>query len=296
MKERGKYGIEYNPNPIGDDSSGLGWLIVAVVAVALLALVWMAVHRLLSSGGEEAEPAPAETAVEVIPPSGLKSPPAEVGTASETAAEAPPAPPLPPARTAIDKRPQKIRNLLMRLEEAEKKRDVELAIETIEQIRAEPGSPAADLDDALARRLGTLNLRRLFERKSALWVKQVEVKRGASASRLAAENGSTLASFGKLNGGRIDRIRIGEKLYVMDHPRFNLVVHRRSRTADLSLNGKFFRRYDLQGEVKAKGGAYELPERKRAFWANVGLQLKTSDRDELELLLPSGTPVLISEM
>ena len=55
-------------------------------------------------------------------------------------------------------------------------------------------------------------------------------------------------------------------------------------------------RYECTETVEAKGGAYELPERKRAFWANVGAQLKPADRDELELLLPSKTPVLISEM
>ena len=82
----------------------------------------------------------------------------------------------------------------------------------------------------------------------------------------------------------------------MDHPRFNLVVHRRSRTADLSLNGKFFKRYDLDGDVSAAAGAYTIPARIRPFWAELGLALKVPDRAELELLLPTGTSVLVSEL
>ena len=283
---RGKYGIEYDPRRMEREPSGLGWVIALIAFVAFVSLTWSLVRRYRARAEE---PQQLTEVVEAVV--------AEAET-NQAVAAAEPLPPAPPVveQSAYAKRTPRLRNLLMRLEEAERRRDVEMAVTTIEEIRALPGSPAADIDDSLARRLSALNVRRLFDRRNAQWVKRVVVKRGDSASRIAVENGSTLASLVKLNGGDVNRIVPGKTLYVMDHPRFNLVVHRRSRTVDLSLNGKFFRRYDLQGEVKAKGGAYELPERKRAFWANVGLQLKTSDRDELELLLPSGTPVLISEM
>ena len=272
---RGKFGIEYNPRQMGREPSGLGWVFALVACVALVSLTWTVVKRVRSRAAEVSV-----TEVEVV-----RAPDAvpASNTVQEASVELPPLAPI--ARTARNaRRPVKVRNLLMRLEEAERARDVEMAVSTIETLRALPGSPAADIDDALARRLGVLNVRRLF------------VKRGDSASRIAVENGSTLASLEKLNGGNVTKIVLGKPLYVMDHPRFNLVVHRRTRTADLSLNGKFFKRYDLLGDVKAKEGAYELPERKRAFWGNVGVQLKAADRDELELLLPSKTPVLISEM
>ena len=284
---KGKFGIEYNPRQLERESSGLGWLIALVAFVALVSLSVTIVKRVRSSADDVA----VEPQEERLPAVAAES------NREETAvSDIPPSPPIAAQTPALPRRPVKVRNLLMRLEEAERTRDVEMAVTTIETLRALPGSPAADIDDALARRLGVLNVRRLFGRRNAQWVKKVTVKRGDSASRLAVENGSTLASFVKLNGGDADKLAIGRTLYVMDHPRFNLVIHRRTRTADLSLNGKFFKRYDLQGEVKAKEGAYELPERKRAFWGNVGAQLKPADRDELELLLPSGTPVLISEM
>ena len=263
---RGKFGIEYTPRQMDDGSSGLGWVFAVIALVALVSLAWTLVGRIRS-------------AREDVPVPSADVPPAETNVVQTVRTD-----------------PVRVRNLLMRLEEAERSRDLEMAVTTIESIRALPGSPAADLDDALARRLGTLNVRRLLVGKNAQWVRKVTVRRGDSASRIAAENGSTLASLSALNGGKTDRIVIGQTLYVMDHPRFNLVVHRRTRTADLSLNGKFFKRYDLQGAVKAKEGAYELPERKRAFWGNVGVSLKAADQEELEMLLPSGTPVLISEM
>ena len=267
------------------ESSGLGWVFALVAIVAFISLTWTFVKRIRSHAEEPA--------VEIV----QEVPSAAPSETAEPVAEPAPVPPAPVVVQAeVAKRPPRVRNLLMRLEEAERKRDVEMAVSTIETIRALPGSPAADLDDSLARRLGTLNIRRLFELRSGQWVKEVEVRRGDSASRIAAENGSTLASFARLNGGKIDKIIVGAKLYVMNHPRFNLVIHRRTRIADLSLNGKFFKRYDLQDEVKAKAGAYEIPDRKRVFWDRAGVRLKPDDRTELELLLPTGASVLVSEM
>ena len=296
---RGKYGIEYNPRQLDDDdSSGMWLIVVAVTLVALVSLAWTLVGRFRSAEVEaEPDPVPAD---EVRAPE--PSPVREVSVVETAPTPQPKAVVPPPAQEPVAdpassvRRPVKVRNLLMRLEAAEKARDVEMAVTTIEAIRALPGSPAADLDDALARRLGVLNVCRLFERRNAQWVSEVTVKRGDSASRIAAEHGSTLASLVRLNGGKVDRLVIGRKLYVMSHPRFNLVIRRRARTADLSLNGKFFKRYDLKGEVTGKLGAYELPDRKRQLWKDLGVGLSEADRAELEMLLPVRTPVLVSEM
>ena len=259
------------------ESSGFGWIVVVVAFAALISLSVVVVRRVRSD-----EPVPETLEI--------------AATVPQTVAAANEAPQAVVRDTGFSRRPTKVRNLLMRLEEAEKSHDIEMAVTTIESIRSQPGSPAADIDDALARRLGTLNLRRLFEVRSAQWVKAVTVGRGDSASRIAAENGSTLASLARLNGGNVDRIRIGAKLYVMDHPRFNLVLRRRTRIADLSLNGKFFKRYDLPGEVRAKEGAYEVPERRKLLWDRLGTAFRKEDCAELEMLLPTGAPVLVSEL
>ena len=298
---RGKYGVEYNPRQVDGDSSGLGWIVAVVALVALVSLAWTLVgrFRLADDRPVDPEPVPRETAANRSP--APERPDASPPPSPATNAVPEPTVLLPPLEgrmtSAIEKRPVKLRNLLMRLEEAERRHDVEMAVTTIETIRALPGSPAADLDDSLARRLGTLNLARLFVLKNAQRVKEVTVKRGDSASRIAAESGSTLASLAKLNGGKVDKVVLGRRLFVMNHPRFNLVIRRRPRTADLSLNGKFFKRYDLVGGVAGKEGAYELPQRARNFWLNdLGVQFNASDRAELEMLLPVGASVLVSEM
>ena len=279
---RGRFGIEYNPRQMEPESSGFGWVAVVVAFAALVSLSWVIVKRIRG-----AEPVPEAIEIAAAEPAAQPVPQAVPATNG--------APPAVVRDTAFSRRPTKVKNLLMRLEEAEKRRDIEMAVTTIESIRALPGSPAADIDDALARRLGTLNLRRLFEVRSAQWVKEVTVGRGDSASRIAAENGSTLASLARLNDGKVEMIRLGEKLHVMDHPRFNLVLHRRTRIADLSLNGKFFKRYDLQGPVRAREGAYEIPERRKLLWDGLGSVFAPADRAELEMLLPKGAPVLVSE-
>lgn len=283
---RGRFGIEYNPRQLEPESSGLGWLVVAVALAAFVSLTWTLVKRI------QAKRAEVEMVAAAVEPTAPEAGPAAPSAATTQAFRA-----FQPLDASLAHRPPKVRNLLMRLEEAERRKDVEMAVTTIETIRALPGSPAADLDDSLARRLGALNIRRLFDLRNAQWVKTVTVGRGDSASRIAAENGSTLASFALLNGGNVDRIVLGRKMYVLNHPRFGLVIHRRTRTADLSLNGKFFKRYDLQDDVKARDGAYEIPgQQRRLFWTGIGAAFKQADRLELDQLLPSGAPVLVSEM
>lgn len=285
--ERGRFGIEYNPRNVkGRSPSALKWVVAFLAVAALCSFLWTLATR---------AKAPQEVPVRIEEPADSRSP-APPPAAAEVRAGRPSAAFDAGSDPSLLKRPVKVRNLLMRLEEAERTRDIEMAVTTIETLRALPGSPAADLDDALARRLGKLNMRRLFAVRNAQWVKSVTVKRGDSATRIAREHGSTLASLERLNGGHVERIRIGQKLYVMNHPRFNLVIRKRLRTADLSLNGKFFNRYDLDGEVKGASGAYELGENRREFWNSLGVGFKAGGRREIETLMPAGSGVIVSEM
>ena len=295
---RGKFGIEYNPRRPDDESSGLGWIVAVVALVALVSFAWTLVRRM---GAGESDTPPATPSGQVARDGEAvhdANPPAPSPAADAPAPQMPPddVPGIPNLPVALENRPAKARTLLMRLEEADRLRDVEMAVSTIEQLRSLPGAPVADLDDTLARRLGTLNMQRLFSGRYPRWVKSVVVKRGDSASRIAAENGSTLASLSRLNGGKVDRIVLGSRIYVMDHPRFSLVIRRRTRTADLSLNGKFFKRYDLAGPVRGKVGAYEMSAGARALWRTVGADFDAEDRAELETLLPASARVLVSEM
>lgn len=287
--ERGKFGIEYNPRQLRKEPSGLGWLLASVAVLVLVLLTWTLVARYRAARAEKAVaaeiaidlPAPVEAAA-VSGPSGP----------TETAVPPPAEPPVETGK--LRQRPPLVRNLLLRLEEAERQRDVDMAASTIESLRALPA--AADLDDALAHRLGSLNFIRLFAKKSRLWVKEVSVRRGDSASRIAKEHGSTLASLSRLNGGGEVKVILGRKLYVLDHPQATLVIHCAARQADLLLKGKFFKRYDLTGAVTGANGQYEFPSGGlRAFWNRLGVRLKEADRTELEMMLTRGDLVLVSE-
>ena len=50
---QGKFGIEYNPNPIDEESSGAGWLVAVIVLAAIAVLAAAGVRRLLSSSPDE---------------------------------------------------------------------------------------------------------------------------------------------------------------------------------------------------------------------------------------------------
>ena len=129
------------------------------------------------------------------------------------------------------------------------------------------------------------------------WVKEVTVRRGDSATRIASENGSTLASLLRLNElPSADRLRVGQRLDVMDHPKFTIVVHRAAKYADLTLKGKFFKRYDIIAPVRAKEGNYETPAKLRAFLAEKGIALSPADSAELDMLVPAKSSLLVSEL
>jgi hypothetical protein len=285
---QGKFGIEYNANPIDEESSGAGWLVVVIALAAVAVLAAAGVRRLISSSPDEPSPIDTPVAVQTVTPVATNAPP-------RVEPPPPPPPPLPPG--AERNRPRVAQNLLLKLEKAEAAHDVELAVATIEQLRALPGEAVADLDNSLARRLGELNIRRLFVGKNRQWVKEVVVRRGDSATRIASENGSTLASLLKLNAlPSADRLNVGQKLEVMDHPRFTIVVHRAAKYADLTLKGKFFKRYDIIAPVRAAEGNYETPARLRAFLAEKGIALAPADSAELDMLVPAKSSLLVSEL
>jgi LysM repeat protein len=289
---RGKYGIEYFPKSPEEKSGALGCVVAAVVLLVVISLGWTLISRIGKK--ETPEKAPASPTVEVSEPHVQKKEqnPPQVSSSSIVESRSEKRGVL---DKSIEKRPPEARNLLMRLSEAERKADVKMSVSTIEALRALPGSPVADLDDYLARRLGDLNFKMLFTLRSAQWVKTVTVRRGDYATRIAAENGSTFSSLVRLNDKDVSKLKIGQKVNVMNHPRFRLVLHKRSKLADLSLNGKFFKRYDISG-VTAPPDTYEVSIPLRKFWASTGAGFSAADRAEIEMLLPKGAPVIVSEL
>jgi len=311
MLQRGPYGVEYVPKPEHEGSGGFGWIVVVVVVLALVSLSWTLLKRYRDRAAEEAveEPVPAAVVVRPDAPPVLASAVASnaVTPVSAVASAATPAVPsaVPPSarpgrsivtlpqgvRDSLPDRPVKLRNLLTRLDRAE---TLDMAVTTLELLREQP--QAADLDRWMATELGRLNLRRLMARNPK-WVREVTAKRGDSISRIASDHNCTQASLRLLNGSRIDRIRVGDTLYVMSNPDFTLVVDRRSRTADLKLGPRFFKRYDLVKPVpkSVQKGLYKTTKAVGGTLRELGISVSSDDLRELELLLPKGSSVTISE-
>lgn len=282
--KRGRFGIEYTPAPTQGGASGLGWT-VAVLLVAVAVSLTVALVRRFRSAGETEEmlPLPPEPAETVTKPDARPPLPTPVGFAE--------------VWDTLATRTGAVRTHLLSLREAQEKGDLLKEVATINQLRAMPGNSALDLNNLLARRLGELNVTWLFERHNPQWVKKVQVRSGDSASRIAQDHGSTLESFRKLNADKdVNRLRVGEEVLVMDHPRFYLCVYPNTRKADLQLRGQFFKRYDLREAVSGEPGTFEPTGNLRKFLAEHGVWFQLADRQELELLLPKKFTFVIGDL
>lgn len=317
---RGKFGIEYSSGPAGDEPHRTG--LVLAVLFALAAISFFSARGCLRHRRAASPPAgPAEGLARPLAksePEVRRARPAFFGIfggsgggaaapaeAVQTAA-VPPAPSsaraMPPTGAAdrlleaAEGRPVAVRSLLQRLVAAEREGNTALAINAIEKLRDRPD--AADLDDALARRLGVLNLALLLSSRSTTWTTTDSIGAGDTLPRLAREHGTTVAAVLKMNGiADARRIRAGRPLRVLEHPRFALVLHRRTLIADLSLNGKFFRRYDVNAGAETKTGAYKITreEGTRSLLRRLGARLSDADLAELEMLMPPGASFLVTD-
>lgn len=307
--ERGRFGIEYKPRPRKKESSAIGPVVLVVLGIAAVSFVITKLHRPADEYPTPPPPPPAQHQHTHVPevrqetetpqPSSQpvqSSPTLDANQDSRAAKVSRKAPSIDFSALSRD-RPPKVRNLLLRLEEAEKMGNTEMAATTIETLRALPGEPAADLDDMLARRLGQLNSRWLFTLANRQWVTEVTVRTRETPARIAAAHGSTLSSLIRLNAlTDADSVETGAIIKVMNHPRFSMTVHRRARYVDLHLNGKFFNRYDIVGDAEICAvGIYKTNEKLREQLVTLGLKFSLRDRIELETLIPAGAAIVVSE-
>lgn len=274
--QRGNFGIEYRPEEPSEETP---WLLWAIGIAVLVVLVYgsTAVYRRVIRWIDEHPRADA---------------PVVRLAESDTAVK--------PVVPALDlkfrgDRPRRVSNLLMRLDRAIATTNIALQVATIEEIRSLPGAPAADLDDELAKMLGPLKLHMLFGAGMRNeWVKSVEVSHGNSATRIAAEYGTTVKCLEKLNGD-VSSLKTGQELKVMNHPQFRLLVYNKTGIADLHLNGRFFKRYYLQGKVKGANGSYTFSAKIKDLLSDMGVKFSKADLAELELLLPKGANMTIAD-
>jgi LysM repeat protein len=159
----------------------------------------------------------------------------------------------------------------------------------------------ADIDDKLARRLGDLNIKRLFSGEPVPWIREITVRRGQSVHRIAREHGTTVAAVRRLNSlTQSEEPKAGRRLRVLELPKAAFVVHKQTKYADLTLNGKLFRRYYVSTKPDTKPGAYQITgkpeEGPRSRFAALGILVAPADMRELDMFLAPGSSLTISEM
>jgi len=294
--------LEYDTNRQDDPSGGWKWAVGLVLVVAVVVSFVSARGCFRRKTIEQPIRLPVPIVLEQPPATSVETNATNTAVAADTAK-----PPVPSAAAREAEqwaenssvRPPRERALLQRLADAERLGRLAIAVDTIEQLRAKPSM--ADLDDRLARRLGDLNIRRLFSGESVPWVTETVVRRGQTVHRIAREHGTTVAAVRQLNRlGPKEEPVAERRLRVLEFPKAALVVHKQTHHADLTLNGRLFKRYYVSTARATAPGAYPITskaeEGPRARFAALGIRVTPSDMRELDMFLAPGSMLTISEM
>lgn len=293
--------LEYDTNRQNDPSGGWKWAVGFVLIAAVVVSFVSARGCFRRKGVEHPIRLPVPIVLEQPP-----STPVETN-AMNTAVAAKPKPSEPSvaaqeaerwAENSSVRLPRE-RALLQRLADAERLGRLAIAVDTIEQLRARPSM--ADLDDRLARRLGDLNIRRLFSGEPVPWVTETTVRRGQTVHRIAREHGTTVAAVRQLNKLEPrEEPAAGRQLRVLEFPKVTFVVHKQTSYADLTLGGRLFKRYYISTKRTTAAGAYPITskaeEGPRARFAALGVRVAPADMLELDMFLAPGSMLTISEM
>ncbi len=279
---------------------------VVVVVLVLVAFTWYQFSRRKTKPTSIPPPPPLVQITE--PPPVKAAPPAKSSdktTATASTRKPSPPPPSPEARLVekwletAQTRPDKERVLLERLAEAERRKNVPVAIDTIKKLYDRP--TMADLQDQLVRRLGDLNLQHLLSGATTPWTAIVTVKRGDSRDRIAREHRTTSTAVAKLNPRvKWEKIRPGDTVRVLNFPNAVLVIYKQRGYADLSLkNGQFFRRYYLSIAKTVKNAVYPIAAESgatvHARFRELGVKAAPRDRAEMEMFLAPGSRITVAE-
>lgn len=312
MHRRGKYGIEIK---VTTRKSGPGPLQLVLMAGLVLVAIAFFSFRGCFRRREVPKPVPPPVSM-VRPVSDARPQITATAQDSRKEPEQPSMPELPPddvedvvksepggsdvVRDLVGKdveRPPSIRALLERLEAADQQGNVGLQIDTIERLRQNKDA-VADIDDQLCRRLGNLNRKLFLEGRTSPWVAMYTVRSGDTLHQIAREHGATIAAVLMLNGvGDPRRIRPGQVLRIPNHPKAKLKVHVASQIADLEINGKFFRRYDVAVPKDAELGERAITrkdgEGAQQLIGKAKVRFSDADLKEVALMLPPGSSIVL---
>ena len=308
--ERGKFGVEFNEvRHDQSESHLLRWTLLGATVLAIVSFV--------SARGcaqrvrmPDFTPPTADPVQPVPPQKQNPPPPAPVATNTPGVQAKPvqkngtPKASVPSAAAQMVERwlatsagrPVRERTLLEKLLAAERVGNAVLALDTIERLRQRPAM--ADLDEPLARRLGALNLQLLLSDRPTPWTTTVVSRRSDTPFRIAREHGTTVAAIQRLNGlAQNAKLEQGTRLRVLEFPRAAIVIHRQTKQADLTINGKFFKRYYASTGAATKIVSVQVTREAgpRTRFGELGIVFAPGDLDELAMFLPPGASIAVTD-
>lgn len=296
---RGKFGVEYHP--VETETHRLRGFVFAVLVFVAVAFAWYKISSrrpapVEDPGGAEMHQRPGPEATAPAHPAPGKP---DLPRPQPTPTVAPEVRPL--VKQLLDTeaaRPQRDQVLIRRYAEAERQENLRNSIDAIKNLYNRPSM--ADLRDPLMRRLGDLNRQMLFSGELTAWTQRIIARRGDSRDRIAREYRTAPAAVAKLNPlVKWEKLRPGDAVTVFKFLNAVLVVHKQLRYADLSYNGDFFCRYYLTAAKSAKCEVYpissEAGQTIGARFRALGIRVAPVDRAELEMFLPPGSRITVTE-
>lgn len=296
---RGTYGIEYDDNP-GPDLRRLWVPLVLVMVVVLPALFF----RGCGGGGQADKPEDElgsaryrlpEVEAERERPSFLRhwffsrrardaaSKPADgaaVRRVGDTARAATAAAMAQPPR----KLPPEVQRLMDQVAELENSDDMSGARKILLHLLTR--RDADEIRAFVERKIGALNTAMTFGARPMPEKTRHKVVSGDVISRLARQYGNTVDYILKVNGiDRPESLRVGREIWVLQNPVFELTVFKRAKKAVLTLNGYFFKSYEISPGKPGllPSGSYTVKRRVIKPHANAQPRSGASGTHELAL-------------
>lgn len=123
---------------------------------------------------------------------------------------------------------------------------------------------AEEIRAFVERRIGTLNIAMALGDRTMPEKTRHKVVAGDVIGRLALHYGNTIDYILHVNGiDRPERLRVGREIWVLQNPVLELTVFKRTKKAVLTLNGQFFKSYEvsLGKPEQLTPGSYEIKHR-----------------------------------
>ena len=130
-------------------------------------------------------------------------------------------------------------------------------------LMAQLASAPADKRPEIEARLGAVNVAIATTPVPSPGKVEHTVASGDSLGKIAGKYVCPVTLIQKINGLKGTNIRAGSKLVVLDHPKFEITVSRKTNTLLLTLNGEFFKRYNVCTGANGKTplGTFEITEK-----------------------------------